>query len=127
MPDTLDALVPHLVLQPLVENAVRHGISQRSSNGRIRIAANRDGRSLCLQVGDNGPGMEESGGNQTQSKGGGLGLRATRERLQTLYAHEQSLEIRSAPGSGVEVEVRIPFRTEPTHLTYEVAQADFGR
>jgi len=125
-PDTLDALVPHLVLQPLVENAVRHGISRRSSNGRIRIAANRDGRILCLQVGDNGPGLEESDGNQTQSKRGGLGLRATRERLQTLYAHEQSLEIRSAPGSGVEVEVRIPFRTEPTHLTYEVAQADFG-
>jgi len=125
-PDTLDALVPHLLLQPLVENAVRHGISRRSSNGRIRIAVSRDGRSLCLQVGDNGPGMEESDGNQIQSKRNGLGLRATRERLQTLYAHEQSMEIRSAPGSGVVVEVRIPFRTEPRQLTYEVARADFG-
>ena len=125
-PDTLDALVPHLLLQPLVENAVRHGISRRSSNGRIRIAVSHDGRSLCLQVCDNGPGMEESDGNQTQSKRGGLGLRATRERLQTLYAHEQSMEIHSAPGSGVEVEVRIPFRTEPRQSTYEVAQADFG-
>jgi two-component sensor histidine kinase len=121
--DALDALVPHLLLQPLVENAVRHGISRRSSNGKIRIAASRDDGSLCLQVGDNGPGMEKSDGSQAKT---GLGLRATRERLQTLYADEQSMKIRSAPESGVEVEVRIPFRTEPRQLVYEVAQADVG-
>jgi signal transduction histidine kinase len=124
-PDTLDALVPHLLLQPLVENAVRHGISRRSSNGEIRIAASHQNGSLCLKVGDNGPGIEKSISSQTQTKTG-LGLRATKERLQTLYANEQSMEIRSAPESGVEVEVRIPFRTEPRQLVYEVAQADFG-
>jgi sensor histidine kinase YesM len=114
-----------LLLQPLVENAVRHGISRRSSNGEVRIAASHDDHILFLQVGDNGPGMEESAGSQTQAKTG-LGLRATRERLQTLYANEQSMEIRSAPESGVEVEVRIPFRTEPRQLVYEVATADSG-
>jgi two-component system, LytTR family, sensor kinase len=124
-PDTLDALVPHLLLQPLVENAVRHGISRRSSNGEIRIAASHNDGSLCLKVRDNGPGIEKSISSQTQTKTG-LGLRATKERLQTLYANEQSMEIRSAPESGVEVEVRIPFRTEPRQLVYEVAQADFG-
>ena len=124
-PDTLDALVPHLLLQPLVENAVRHGISRRSSNGEIRIASSHQDGSLCLKVGDNGPGIEKSISSQTQTKTG-LGLRATKERLQTLYANEQSMEIRSAPESGVEVEVRIPFRTEPRQLVYEVAQADFG-
>ena len=124
-PETLDALVPHLLLQPLVENAVRHGISRLSSNGEVRIAASHQGLSLCLQVADNGPGMEKSDTSKTQTKAG-LGLRATRERLQTLYANEQSMEVRSAPESGVEVEVRIPFRTEPRQLVYEVAQADFG-
>jgi two-component system LytT family sensor kinase len=122
-PDTLDALVPHLLLQPLVENAVRHGISRRSSNGEIRIKVSQDGGSLCLQVADNGPGMEDSDSPQTKT---GLGLRATRERLQTLYANEQSITIRRAPESGVEVEVRIPFRTEPRQLVHEVAQADVG-
>jgi two-component system LytT family sensor kinase len=112
-----------LLLQPLVENAVRHGISRRSSNGEIRIKVSQDGGSLCLQVADNGPGMEDSDSPQTKT---GLGLRATRERLQTLYANEQSITIRRAPESGVEVEVRIPFRTEPRQLVHEVAQADVG-
>jgi two-component system LytT family sensor kinase len=124
-PDTLDAMVPHLLLQPLVENAVRHGISRRSSSGEIRIAISHDGHSLRLLVKDNGPGMEESDGSQTHTTTG-LGLRMTRDRLQTLYANEQSMEIRSAPESGVEVEIGIPFRTEPRQLVYEVAQADFG-
>jgi two-component system, LytTR family, sensor kinase len=124
-PDTLDALVPHLLLQPLVENAVRHGISRRSANGEIRISVHHDNHSLYLRVKDNGPGMKDFGATQNQSKTG-LGLRATRERLETLYAQEQSMEIRSAPESGVEVEVQIPFRTEPRQIVYEVAQADFG-
>jgi LytS/YehU family sensor histidine kinase len=122
-PDTLDALVPHLILQPLVENAVRHGISRRSTNGEIRIAASHDGRSLCLQVRDNGPGMGEFDESQTKT---GLGLRATRERLQTLYGIEQNMEIRSASEGGVEVELQIPFRSEPRPLVYEAAHADAG-
>ena len=122
-PDTLDALVPHLILQPLVENAVRHGISRRSTNGEIRIAASHDGRSLCLRVRDNGPGMGEFEESQTKT---GLGLRATRERLQTLYGIEQNMEIRSAAEGGVEVELQIPFRSEPRPLVYEAAHADAG-
>jgi LytS/YehU family sensor histidine kinase len=122
-PDTLDALVPHLLLQPLVENAVRHGISRRSANGEICIAVRHDRRSLCLQVRDNGPGMDEYEASQTTT---GLGLRATRERLQTLYGSEQNMEIRSAQGGGVEVELQIPFSSEPRPLRYEAAHADSG-
>src|SRR5271157_1013761 len=108
--DTLDAQVPSLLLQPLVENAIRHGISRLSSGGVIWITANRDGSDLCLRVRDNGPGLVTAA---NAPSGTGLGLHTTRERLQTLYGNEQSFEIHNAPGGGAEVCVRIPFRTEP--------------
>ena len=107
-PNALDAQVPHLILQPLVENAVKHGISRRSSGGEIGIAATYDERNLYLRVSDNGPGMNES----SPEERGGLGLRATRERLQALYGDKQSIEIVEGPEGGVEVRVQIPFRTE---------------
>ena len=114
-PDTLDAQVPHLVLQPLVENAVRHGIAKRSADGVVRIAAKREGERLFLEVRDNGPGLGELDPQST-----GVGLTATRDRLQTLYGNDQAVEIRNVPQSGLEVSVQIPFRTE-SRLLYEVA------
>jgi anti-sigma regulatory factor (Ser/Thr protein kinase) len=107
-PDTLDAKVPHLLLQPLVENAVRHGVSRRSSGGEIQIAAWRETASLYLRVKDNGPGFDAGSAAQTKT---GIGLRATRERLTTLYGCNQSIDIRTAPEGGVDVCVKIPFRT----------------
>ena len=109
-PETLDAEVPHLLLQPLVENAVRHGVSRRSSQGEIQIAAWHDATSLYLRVRDNGPGLD--GRSAAESKIG-IGLGAASERLATLYGSDQSLEIRPSPEGGVEVCVKIPFRTEP--------------
>jgi two-component system, LytTR family, sensor kinase len=109
-PDTLDARVPHLLLQPLVENAVRHGVSRLSSGGEIRIASSHDDLSLHLRVTDNGPGLTESVKVPTH---GGLGLGATRERLRTLYGDEQELDIRNGAQGGAEVYVRIPFSLEP--------------
>jgi len=106
-PETLDAQVPHLLLQPLVENAVRHGVARLSANGKLRILASRDGNSLHLVIHDNGPGLRDS---ETSSAKAGLGLRATRDRLQTLYGNDQSLDVRNLPEGGVEVSVRIPFR-----------------
>ena len=108
--ETLDAQVPSLLLQPLVENAIRHGISRLSSGGSVWIAASRDGRDLYLRVRDNGPGLVSVAGTPP---GTGLGLRTTRERLQTLFGSQQSFEIHDAPSGGVEVCVRIPFRIEP--------------
>lgn len=109
-PDTLDAQVPHLFLQPLVENAVRHGISTLSSGGTIRIASSHDVRSLHLRITDNGPGLTGSGQVSTHS---GLGLGATRERLRTLYGDDQVLDIRNRAEGGAEVNVRIPFSLDP--------------
>ncbi len=116
-PETLDAQVPTLLLQPLVENAVKHGIAKRSDGGEIRISATRDDRSLYLRIEDTGPGLD-AGENFEQKSG--LGLRATRDRLKTLYGAEQSLDIQERPEGGVEVCVSIPFRTEPRLLLYDL-------
>jgi signal transduction histidine kinase len=109
-PEILDTRVPHLTLQPLVENAVRHGVSRLSSGGTIWITARRDGRELELRVRDNGPGLVEAAGVPVKT---GLGLRTTRERLMTLYGGEQSVDVHNSPGGGAEACVRIPFRIDP--------------
>jgi len=119
-PDALDAQMPHFLLQPLVENAVHHGISRRSSGGEIRIAVSCDAHNLYLRIRDNGPGLSDSGVGQPAI---GLGLRATRERLQTLYGNKHSVDIRDAPEGGVEACVRIPFRVAHP-LPYEVISGD---
>ena len=104
--ETLDAQVPHLLLQPLVENAVRHGIAKVSKGGEIRMAATHQGDTLHLVIRDNGPGLDDL--DMFHWKGG-LGLRATQERLQTLYGDKQTLEIRPRSDGGVEACIRIPF------------------
>lgn len=105
-PDCLDAQVPHLLLQPLVENAVRHGISRMSAGGEIRIEGRHDGANLLLRVKDNGPGLASSSNEQFKS---GVGLTVTRERLITLFGDDQSCRIRNLPEGGVEVCLQIPF------------------
>lgn len=114
-PNTFDAQVPHLLLQPLVENAIQHGISRLAEGGELAISSVRDGNQLNITVRDNGPGLTKTERNKLI---GGLGLRATRERLQTIYGTEHTFEIRSRTNGGVEVEFRIPFRADarPTLL-----------
>jgi signal transduction histidine kinase len=104
-PDTLDAEVPRLILQPLVENAIKHGVAPRMGPGAIAIAARRDGERLCLSVHDNGVGL--TGGSRAQLHGG-VGLSNTRDRLQCLYGADHSLNfVETAPG--LTVEMMLPF------------------
>lgn len=105
-PECLDAQVPHLLLQPLVENAVRHGISKRSAPGEIRVAASREGRNLQICIRDNGPGFALSYDSGSKH---GLGLSLTRERLLVLYGSAQSCVTCNVPQGGAEVCLRIPF------------------
>ncbi len=105
-PETLDASVPHLLLQPLVDNAIKHGISRLVSGGEIRISATHDDADLHLEVRDNGPGFKEP----SHSPSSGVGLRITRERLETIYGQDQSVELFSLPGGGVAARVCIPLR-----------------
>lgn len=106
-PETLDAQVPMMLLQPLVDNAVKHGISRLPSGGEIGISSSLQNGDLKLEVRDSGPGFTPS-----HAEGrGGLGLRVTRERLETLYGTDQSLVLASPPEGGMSVLVTIPFRT----------------
>jgi two-component system LytT family sensor kinase len=104
-PGALDALVPNLILQPLVENAIKHGVSKIDEAGRIEIHAKRAGERLVLTVRDNGPPIEDG----ELRAGEGVGLRNTRERLSELYGTEQSLALRPAGDEGVIAEVTVPY------------------
>jgi two-component system, LytTR family, sensor kinase len=117
-PESLDAQVPHLLLQPLVENAVRHGVSKRSSaGGEIRVTAKRKVRSLQICIRDNGPGFMETSDNSSKP---GLGLRVTRARLLALYGASQSCELRNLPEGGAEVCLHMPFCVTPEAARAEV-------
>jgi len=105
-PECFDALVPHLLLQPLVENAIRHGISKLSKPGEVRVVARNEGRDLEIWVCDDGPGLAGPPEKVFQH---GIGLRVTRDRLLALYGDDHSFEIRNASGGGVEVRLRMPF------------------
>jgi len=108
-PEALDAQVPSFMLQPIVENAVRHGVSHVSQGGTIWINARRDGPHLDIRVRDNGPGIRNLVRDLPRA---GLGLRTTRERLVALYGNEQSFDVDNVPGGGVEARIRIPFRQD---------------
>jgi two-component system LytT family sensor kinase len=105
-PDTLDAEVPRLILQPLVENAIKHGVAPRQGPGTVSIVSRRDGSQLCLVVRDNGVGL--TGGTRDRLHGG-VGLSNTRDRLECLYGTDQALDFIES-GPGLTVEMRFPFR-----------------
>ena len=108
----LDAAVPEFLLQPLVENALRHGIAQRADAGVVEVSARCDGDTLVLSVADNGPGPRAG---HRDGNGTGLGLANMRERLTTLYASRAQIDLRARAGSerGSIATVTIPFRRLP--------------
>lgn len=108
-PEAFDALVPNLILQPLVENAIRHGISQRAASGLVGVTANRVDDSLSIRVYDDGVGLERAGGRVE-----GVGLSNTRARLVQLYGDRQRFSLTERDGGGTQAELIIPFvRAEP--------------
>jgi two-component system LytT family sensor kinase len=108
-PEALDARVPHLLLQPLVENAIRHGIAPRIEPGRIEIAVTLDGADglLHLQVRDDGVGMDLEGSTRTRK---GVGLTNIQARLQQLYDGEHRFELVNGPHGGFIVRIDLPLR-----------------
>jgi len=96
--------VPQFILQPLVENALRHGIARRGEAGLLEITAHREGDTLVLTVRDDGPGLGPEGPGAT-----GVGLANTRARLAALYGGRGSLEIANAAGGGAVATIRLPY------------------
>lgn len=100
---SLDARVPHLVLQPLVENAIHHAVAARTTPGEVSVSAERTRDRLILEVRDDG-------GPQRASRGSGIGLRNTRARLACLYGADHLLEIVALVTGGTLVRLDLPYR-----------------
>jgi two-component system, LytTR family, sensor kinase len=106
-PEARAAAVPSMILQPLVENALRHGVARRTGPGRVEISAARQGERLCLAVGDSGPGFADAGGTGIS----GVGLRNTASRLRARYGERADLQVGASPLGGAAVSIRVPFET----------------
>jgi signal transduction histidine kinase len=111
--EVLDALVPNLILQPLVENAIRHGVSMKDSAGTIVIEAYRDNEMLHIRVCDDGPGLQ-SGWRLENS--GGIGLNNTRARLMHLYGANHRFDLKNGENGGMTVSIAIPLRLDGDFL-----------
>ena len=107
-PDTMDAAVPCLILQPLVENAIRHGIAKTASGGRVSVRSRLVDSMLEIQVYNDGPSISAP----ANSNSVGVGLSNTRARLRELYQNQQSLRVEAAPGGGVMATVILPFHQD---------------
>lgn len=106
-PEALEGMVPCFLLQPIVENAIRHGISRLEGNGLLETSVERVGDTLTLRVRDNGPGTQGS-----SSSGHGIGIRNTRERLSYFYADAFDLTATEPERGGYEVNIRIPYERQ---------------
>src|SRR5271166_6348940 len=112
--NTLSALVPNMILQPLVENAIRHGISPRRAPGCVRITSRVVFDELWLEIADDGIGLTRFDGSIPPE---GVGLRNTRARLQQLYNHDHRLILEDAIGGGCIIKIHIPFRMYSEEVT----------
>ncbi len=113
----LDAAVPQMGLQPIVENAIRHGIGRRSAAGHLRISAARIAESLHIQVADDGPGLSPS-----SLSGGGIGLPNTRARLHQLYGDAAQLTMENGEQGGALVTMILPFHVAPADSDMELME-----
>ncbi len=108
--DTLGLLVPALLIQPLIENAIHHGIEPRGEGGKVGISTSRDGDLLTIIIEDDGVGLSAS----TAGSGTGIGLASIRERLAALHPGRHEFLISEPPGGGVRMLIRLPAHPEPS-------------
>ena len=105
-PECRAALLPSLLLQPLVENAIKHAVARNVAGGTLRLSARREAGRLCLGVADDGPGLVRG---EPAAHGGGVGLTNTRDRLRVVYGAQHRIEIRDRAEGGCEVRLSLPF------------------
>jgi LytS/YehU family sensor histidine kinase len=109
---TRDAFIPNLLLQPIVENAIQHGIARRARAGALELNVARENGSLMLSVRDDGPGLSETFSLDNLT---GIGLRNTAARLHFLYGENATLDVRNAEEQGTVVTIRLPWHISPLH------------
>jgi two-component system LytT family sensor kinase len=114
-PATLTLIVPSMLLQPLVENCIKHGLSQKLGEGRITIRSLRNGDHAIIDVIDNGTGIART--DATRVKGTGIGLRNVNERLRVIYGANYQLQLDSVPGEGTCARIVIPEISAPARIT----------
>jgi two-component system LytT family sensor kinase len=108
--ELLPAQVPSLILQPMVENAVKHGIAKRVQGGAIRISAARDNGTLTLRISNDGPSLPAG----WETKASGIGIANVRTRLQSLYGDKYELTLKNRQAGGVEATMSVPFASSPS-------------
>ncbi|MBI4476288.1 MAG: histidine kinase [Acidobacteria bacterium] len=114
-PDTLDMIVPSMILQPLVENSIKHGLSPKVGGGRITLRSLRENGHAVIEVEDDGLGMPATGREPTE--GTGIGLANVTERLRVIYGTNYHLKLTSEPGRGTCVRIEIPEFATPDLLS----------
>lgn len=122
-PDTLDAGVPNMILQPLVENAIKHGLAPRSEGGTIEIEAVRNNGHLDISVSDNGIGVPFG---DLENLDEGVGLSNTRRRLRHLYGDTHKFKLKNSAKGGLNVNLTIPFKELESSFTVDRSYMDSG-
>ena len=107
-PRTLDVLVPSILLQPLIENSIKHGIQPRIHGGTVTLRSWLQGKLLVIQVSDDGVGMNHTQPNVLPRNGAGIGMKNVQERLDVLYGNQANFHVLSSPGRGTRVQIEIP-------------------
>jgi two-component system LytT family sensor kinase len=107
-PNTLDVLVPSILLQPLIENSIKHGLEPRIHGGTVTLRSKLTGDRVLIEVADDGVGMGDRPRTGVQSSGNGIGMKNVRERLEVLYGTQASFKVVSNPGRGTLVSIEIP-------------------
>jgi LytS/YehU family sensor histidine kinase len=119
-PESLDCLIPAFTLQPLVENAIRHGIATQPQGGTLTVTSRLENDALVLRIADDGPGADPD----ALANAGGLGVRAVRQRLETRHGAKARMDVDTAPGAGFAVTVTLPARAvTPPSATAERVEA----
>jgi two-component system LytT family sensor kinase len=114
-PGTLDVIVPSMLLQPLVENSIKHGLARKIGGGRITITTASENGRTRIEVHDDGLGMSEE--QLKHALGDGIGLSNVNERLRTIYGEACQLRLQSLPGQGTWASVEIPELAVPERVT----------
>ena len=107
-PPTLDVLVPSILLQPLIENSIKHGLEPRIEGGTVTLRSRLEGDRIRIEVADDGVGMKAGPRAESHRDGAGIGMKNVQERLDVLYGNRASFEVVSSPGRGTRVTIGIP-------------------